>query len=51
MNTVKTPPSQGLVDEWVKMAITGNEILTLQFGHYSNYIGAHWWNCQVSILQ
>ncbi|XP_034935497.1 protein misato [Chelonus insularis] len=24
------------------------EILTLQFGHYSNYIGTHWWNLQES---
>lgn len=22
------------------------EICTLQFGHYSNFIGAHWWNLQ-----
>lgn len=22
------------------------EILTLQFGHYSNYVGAHFWNIQ-----
>lgn len=22
------------------------EILTLQFGHYANFIGAHWWNLQ-----
>ncbi|XP_051166015.1 protein misato [Leptopilina boulardi] len=22
------------------------EILTIQFGHYSNYIGTHWWNLQ-----
>lgn len=22
------------------------EILTLQFGHYSNYVGAHFWNLQ-----
>lgn len=22
------------------------EILTLQFGHYSNFIGTHWWNIQ-----
>lgn len=22
------------------------EILTLQLGHYSNFIGAHWWNLQ-----
>ncbi|XP_043281672.1 protein misato [Venturia canescens] len=24
------------------------EILTLQLGHYSNYIGTHWWNLQES---
>ncbi|KAG5867839.1 hypothetical protein JTB14_021234 [Gonioctena quinquepunctata] len=24
----------------------GKEILTLQFGHYSNFVGAHWWNIQ-----
>jgi hypothetical protein len=23
------------------------EIITLQFGSYSNYIGAHFWNFQV----
>lgn len=23
------------------------EIVTLQFGNYSNYIGAHYWNLQV----
>lgn len=23
-----------------------NEILTLQFGHFSNFVGAHWWNLQ-----
>lgn len=22
------------------------EILTLQFGHYANFIGTHWWNIQ-----
>ncbi|XP_017781412.1 PREDICTED: protein misato [Nicrophorus vespilloides] len=22
------------------------EILTLQFGHYSNFVGSHWWNVQ-----
>ncbi|XP_041976785.1 protein misato [Aricia agestis] len=26
--------------------MTAREILTLQFGHYSNYIGAHFWNIQ-----
>ena len=25
------------------------EILTFQLGNYSNYIGTHWWNIQVSI--
>ncbi|XP_065216206.1 protein misato [Planococcus citri] len=23
-----------------------NELITLQFGHYSNFIGSHWWNIQ-----
>lgn len=22
----------------------GKEIVTLQFGHYSNFVGTHWWN-------
>lgn len=26
--------------------MTTREILTLQFGHYANYIGAHFWNIQ-----
>ncbi|EFA05270.1 protein misato [Tribolium castaneum] len=26
--------------------MSAHEILTLQFGHYSNYVGAHWWNVQ-----
>lgn len=26
--------------------MTTREILTLQFGHYSNYVGAHFWNLQ-----
>lgn len=26
------------------------EILTLQFGHYANYVGAHWWNIQVHTI-
>lgn len=25
------------------------EIITLQFGHYANYIGTHFWNLQVCI--
>lgn len=24
----------------------GAEVITLQLGEYSNYIGTHWWNCQ-----
>ncbi|XP_072393541.1 protein misato [Diabrotica undecimpunctata] len=24
----------------------GSEVLTLQFGHYSNFVGTHWWNIQ-----
>uniref|UniRef100_A0A8D9AWZ6 Protein misato homolog 1 n=1 Tax=Cacopsylla melanoneura TaxID=428564 RepID=A0A8D9AWZ6_9HEMI len=24
----------------------GSEIITLQFGQYSNFIGTHWWNLQ-----
>ncbi|XP_060537361.1 protein misato homolog 1 isoform X2 [Cylas formicarius] len=26
--------------------MVSKEILTLQFGHYSNFIGSHWWNIQ-----
>ncbi|XP_017882951.1 protein misato [Ceratina calcarata] len=26
--------------------MTSREILTIQFGHYSNFIGTHWWNLQ-----
>lgn len=26
--------------------MTGREILTLQFGQYSNFVGAHLWNIQ-----
>ncbi|KAL3866642.1 hypothetical protein ACJMK2_043926 [Sinanodonta woodiana] len=28
--------------------MTTREIITLQVGHYSNFIGAHWWNAQES---
>lgn len=24
-----------------------HEIITLQFGHYSNFVGTHFWNTQV----
>ncbi|XP_067636109.1 protein misato [Eurosta solidaginis] len=27
---------------------SSREVVTLQFGNYSNYIGAHWWNIQES---
>lgn len=27
--------------------MTSREILTIQLGHYSNFIGSHWWNIQV----
>lgn len=26
--------------------MVAKEILTLQFGHYSNFVGTHWWNLQ-----
>jgi len=28
------------------MSLT-REIITLQLGNYSNYVGTHWWNIQV----
>ncbi|XP_003707902.1 misato mitochondrial distribution and morphology regulator [Megachile rotundata] len=28
--------------------MTSREILTIQLGHYSNFIGTHWWNLQES---
>jgi hypothetical protein len=28
---------------------SGREIVSLQFGSYSNFIGTHWWNLQVSV--
>lgn len=27
-----------------------HEIITLQFGNYSNYIGTHYWNIQVKLV-
>lgn len=26
------------------------EIITLQLGHYSNFVGTHWWNLQVGYV-
>lgn len=28
-----------------------SKILTLQFGHYSNFVGTHWWNLQEKSFQ
>ena len=25
------------------------EVITLQLGHYSNFVGTHWWNLQVTL--
>ena len=33
-----------------KMAETGREVVTLQLGNYSNFVGAHFWNIQVKRL-
>lgn len=29
------------------MAFT-REVITLQIGNYTNYVGTHWWNIQVN---
>lgn len=26
------------------------EVVTLQLGHYSNFVGTHWWNLQVRMF-
>ena len=26
--------------------MAGSEVITLQVGHYANFVGAHWWNMQ-----
>ncbi|KAK6643545.1 hypothetical protein RUM43_005055 [Polyplax serrata] len=31
--------------------MSSREVLTFQFGNYSNYVGAHWWNIQESYFQ
>lgn len=31
--------------------MTTKEIITLQFGHYANFVGAHWWNTQEAGFQ
>ncbi|KAH1014571.1 protein misato [Dendroctonus ponderosae] len=31
--------------------MVSKEILTLQFGHYANFVGTHWWNIQESSFQ
>ena len=30
------------------MSFNTGEIITLQLGNYSNYVGTHWWNLQES---
>ncbi|KAF4100960.1 hypothetical protein G5714_019156 [Onychostoma macrolepis] len=32
------------------MSGTSKEVVTLQLGHYSNFIGTHWWNLQDAAL-
>ncbi len=32
------------------MAAGGREVVTLQFGSYSNYVGAHFWNAQEALF-
>jgi hypothetical protein len=27
-----------------------NEIITLQFGHYANFVGSHYWNIQDELI-
>lgn len=29
--------------------MSSREIITIQCGHYSNFVGTHWWNLQVSV--
>ena len=29
--------------------MTTREIVTIQVGHFANFVGAHWWNLQVSL--
>ena len=31
------------------MARSNHEVVTLQLGHYSNFVGTHWWNLQVCV--
>lgn len=31
----------------IRLSLTMHEIVTLQFGHFSNFVGAHFWNTQV----
>uniref|UniRef100_S4RQQ9 Misato Segment II tubulin-like domain-containing protein n=1 Tax=Petromyzon marinus TaxID=7757 RepID=S4RQQ9_PETMA len=31
------------------MASSRGEVVTLQLGHYAGFVGAHWWNSQISI--
>ena len=30
-----------------KVEMSAREVVTIQCGHFSNFIGSHWWNIQV----
>ena len=32
------------------VTMSARELITIQCGHYSNFVGAHWWNIQVWVL-
>lgn len=34
------------INFYIEIIFNMKEILTLQFGHYSNFVGTHWWNIQ-----
>ncbi|KAG2463425.1 MSTO1 protein, partial [Polypterus senegalus] len=35
---------------YVKMSNPCREVITLQLGHYANFVGSHWWNLQDASL-
>ena len=36
------------VSNFLCINMTAKEIVTFQLGHFSNFVGSHWWNLQVS---
>ena len=42
--------THGDFDALCRKIMSGKEILTLQLGHYANFVGAHWWNLQVTFF-